>query len=168
MRRGLVAVVCFLAACQNHAPRSTKPDVHADVGPGGGATPRSGGGATPKIDPKRLNEIVADLFVLASDRVPSHRELAEAAGALAAGDQELRAFVAGLVATDASTAFAPFALFPWESNPESPPQSFGQLFFQLSTFEQAGQTVYFLTGGNVVGGDIIAGSAKPPCSLREA
>ena len=120
MRLGLVLVVCCLAACQSHAPRSTKPDVHADVG--------SGGGATPKIDPKRLNKIGADLFLLASDRVPSRQELAEAAGALAAGDRELRAFVAGLVATDASTAFAPFALFPWESNPG--PQGFGQLFFE--------------------------------------
>jgi hypothetical protein len=166
MRRGLVVVACFLAACQNHAQRSTRPDVHADVGSGGGATPK--GEATPKIDPQRLNEIAADLFLLASDHVPSRRELTEAAGALAAGDRELRAFVAGLVATDASTAFAPFALFPWESNPGTSTQSFGQLFFELSTFEQAGQTVYFLTGGNVVGADIVAGSAKPPCSLREA
>lgn len=167
MRPGLVLVVCFLAACQNHAQRSIRPDVHADVGSGGGATPK-GGGATPELDPERLNEIAADLFLLASDRVPSRRELADAAGALAAGDRELRAFVAGLAAADASTAFAPFALFPWESNPGTPPQGFGQLFFELSTFEQAGQTVYFLTGGNVVGADVVAGSAKPSCSLREA
>jgi len=158
MRPGLVVVACCLAACQNHAPRSTGPDVHAGVG--------SGGGATPRIDPERLNEIAADLFLLASDRVPSRRELADAAGALAAGHRELRAFVAGLVATDASTAFAPFALFPWESKPG--PQGFGQLFFELNTFEQAGQTLYFLAAGNVVGGEIAAGSARAPCSLREA
>ncbi|HEX8114713.1 MAG TPA: hypothetical protein VF516_43585 [Kofleriaceae bacterium] len=174
MRRRLVAVVCFLAACQTHAPRATRPDVHADVGPGGGATPAgggatpAGGGATLKVDPRRANEIAADLFLLASNRVPSRQELAEASGALSAGQQELRAFVAGLVATDASTAFASFALFPWESNPGNPPQGFGQLFFELGTFEQAGQTVHFLTGGNVVGDSVVAGSAKPPCTLREA
>ncbi len=164
MRLALVLAVCFLAACQNHTQRSTRPEIHADIGSGAGSV----GGATPKVDPTRVDEIVADLFLLASDRVPSRRELAEAAGALAAGDRELRAFVAGLVATDASTAFAPFALFPWESNPGTSPQSFGQLFFELSTFEQAGQIVYFLAGGNVVGGEIVAGSARPPCSLREA
>jgi hypothetical protein len=115
-----------------------------------------------------LNAIAADLFLLASDRVPSRQELAEAAGALAAGDRELRAFVAGLVEADASTAFAPFALFPRESNPGTPPQGFRQLFFELGTFEQAGQTVHFLRGGDVVGEFITPGNAKPPCSLREA
>jgi hypothetical protein len=158
MRLGLVVVVCFLAACQNHAPRSTSPDVHADVG--------SGGAATPEVDPRRSSEIAADLFLLAANRVPSRRELTEASRALAAGDRELREFVARLVATDASTAFAPFALFPWETKVGTP--SSRQLFFELSTFEQTGQTVYFLTGGNVVGSDVVTGSAKPPCGLREA
>ena len=164
MRLGLVIVACFvacfLAGCQNHAQRSVKPDVHADVGAGGEATPR--------VDPRRSNKIAADLFLLASDRVPSRRELTEAAGALAAGDRELRAFVAGLVATDASTEFAPFALFPKESNPGRPTGGSGQLFFELSTFEQDGQTVYFHPGGNVVGSELVGGSTKPPCSLREA
>jgi hypothetical protein len=165
MRLALVVVVCFLVACQNHAQRSIRPDVRADVGSGGEVTTKA---VTPRIDPRRLNEIATDLFLLASDRVPSRQELAEATGALAAGQQELRAFVAGLVATDASAAFAPSALFPWESNPSSPPQGFDQLFFELGTFEQAGKTVYFLTDGNVVGSTVVAGGAKPPCSLREA
>ncbi|HEX7837089.1 MAG TPA: hypothetical protein VF469_06470 [Kofleriaceae bacterium] len=160
MRLGLIVIVCLLAACQNRAQRPTKPDVHADVG--------SGGGATPRIDPERANEIAADLFVLASDRVPSRRELAEAAGALAAGDRELRAFVADLVAADASTAFAPFALFPKESNPGRSTAGFDRLFFELATFEQAGQTIYFLPGGKVSGADVAAGSASPPCRLRDA
>ena len=160
MRLGLVVVVCCLAACQNHAQRSVTPDVHADVG--------SGSVATPRVDPKRSSKIAADLFLLASNRVPSRQELTEAAGALAAGERELRAFVSGLVATDASSEFAPFALFPKESNPGRPTGGSGQLFFELSTFEQDGQTVYFHPGGSVVGSELVGGSTKPPCSLREA
>ncbi len=171
MRLGFVVAVGFLAACQNRAQPPTKPDVHAGVGstnPDVHAHVGSGGGATPKVDPIRLNAIVADLFLLASDRVPSRRELAEAAGALAAGDRELRAFIEGLVATDDSAAFAPFALFPKESNPLKATGALGQVVFELSTFEEAGQTIYYLPGGDLVGSIVIGGSAKPPCSLRQA
>jgi hypothetical protein len=174
MRRGLVAVACFLAGCQSHAQRSTKPDVGSikpDVGstePDVHAGVGSGGPATPKIDPQRLNAVAADLFLLALDRVPSRRELGEAAGALAAGDPELRAFVAGLVATDASAAFAPFALFPKESNPLKATGALSDVVFELSTFKEAGQTVYYLAGGDLVGSIVIGGSTTPPCNLREA
>lgn len=160
MYLGRVVVVCLLAACQNQAQRSVESSAHAGVG--------SVGEATPKVDPRRSNKIAGDLFLLASNRVPSRRELGEAAGAIAAGEQELRTFVAGLVATDASAEFAPFALFPKESNPGRPTGGSGQLFFELSTFEQDGQTVYFHPGGNVVGSELVGGSTKPPCSLREA
>lgn len=170
MRLGLALVACVLAACQNHAQRSTRPDVHADVGstrPDVHAR-EAGGGATPRIDPERVNKVVADLFLLASDRVPSRQELAEAAGALAAGDRELRAFVAELVATDESAAFAPFALFPRESNPVRQTDGLNQTVFELRTFEEAGRTVYFLPETNAVGSSLVVTSTKPPCSLREA
>lgn len=171
MRLGLVVLACVLAACQDHAQRPNSPAVHADIG-----SPRSdvhadvgsGGGASPGIDPDRMNEIVTDLFLLALDRVPSRRELAEAAGAVAAGDQELRAFVAELVATDASAAFAPFALFPRESNPARETDGLPQTVFELSTFDEAGRTVYFLPDSQAVGSSLVVTGKKPPCSLREA
>jgi len=62
MRLALVVVACVLAACQNHARRSTKPDVHADVGstrPDVHADVGAGGGANPRIGPERVNAAMA-------------------------------------------------------------------------------------------------------------